>query len=71
MEPNPRVRAKEEGKRVRSNWKPRYKGKELDTSNKANMQQWSMQTQIMLPEGVRPDDPDLEWKDPELFEEDE
>ena len=71
MEPNPRVRAKEEGKRVRSNWKPKYKGKELDTSNKANMQQWSMQTQVLLPEGVRPDDPDLEWKDPELFEKDE
>ena len=36
MEPNPRVRAKEEGKRVRSNWKLKYKGKELDTSNKAD-----------------------------------
>ena len=40
-------------------------------ANKANMQQWSMQTHIMLPEGIRPDDPDLEWKDPELYEEDE
>ena len=71
MKPNPRVRRRDEGRKELMRWKPHYKGKELDRSDKAVMQRCAVVPGIVLPRGVMPNDPEIEWVKIESYEEDE
>ena len=71
MKPNPRLRGRDEGRIDLMRWKPHYKGKELDGSDKAVMQRCAVVPGIVLPRGVMPNDPEIEWVKIESYEEDE
>ena len=71
MKPNPRLRRRDEGRKELMRWKPHYKGKELDRSDEAVMQRCAVVPDIVLPRGVMPNDPEIEWVKIESYEEDE
>ena len=71
MKPNPRLRRRDEGRKELMRWKPHYKGKELDRSDEAVLQRCAVVPNIVLPRGVMPNDPEIEWVKIESYEEDE